>query len=70
MSNIEVSYMNDEQRPAFFLNEVKGADFSNIKAQHSANSPVFVLKNVENFSTHQCKSLQDVSLKSVVQKNY
>lgn len=68
MSNVEVSYMNDEQRPAYVLNDVKGADFSNIKAQHAANSPVFVLKNVENFNTHQCKSLKDVSLKTVTEK--
>ncbi|MDP4228573.1 MAG: glycoside hydrolase family 28 protein, partial [Bacteroidota bacterium] len=68
MSNVEVSYMNDEQRPAYVLNDVKGADFSNIKAQHAANSPVFILKNVENFNTHQCKSLKDVSLKTVTEK--
>ncbi|MDP4292334.1 MAG: glycoside hydrolase family 28 protein, partial [Bacteroidota bacterium] len=51
MNNVEVSYMADDARPAMLLSDVKGADFTNLKAQHAATAPIFVLKNVENFST-------------------
>lgn len=32
MNNVEISYMNEDLRPAFILNDVKGADFTNLKA--------------------------------------
>ena len=69
MNNVEVSYMNEDLRPAFILNDVKGADFINLKAQHAPGTPIFVLKNVENFTTFHCKDLKDVELKKVDLQN-
>jgi len=65
MNNVEISYINEDQRPAFVLNDVRGAEFTNLKAQHATDVPIFVLKDVENFKTFKCKELKDVEIKKV-----
>src|ERR1041384_232979 len=44
MSDIEVSYMKEDVRLPFILNDVKVADFFRIKAQRRSNGPMFSLK--------------------------
>lgn len=66
--HVSVDYIKPDQRPAFVLNDVQGADFSNIKAQHAPGVATFVLNDVENFSAHRCESVPDVQLDSVTQK--
>src|ERR1041385_4940307 len=39
MRDVEVSYLRSEQRPAFWLNDVAGADFIHVKAQREADVP-------------------------------
>src|SRR2546426_11740374 len=34
LSNLDVSYLQEDQRPPFVLADVQGADFINVKAQH------------------------------------
>jgi len=68
MSNVEVSYLKEDLRPAFILNDVKKADFHRVKAQHALHVPTYVLKNVEGFSTHQCQEVPDMQLKRVKKK--
>jgi len=65
LSNIEVGFLKEDLRPAFILSEVKAADFQHIKAQHAQDVPTFVLKNVEDFSLHQCKGLADTKLERI-----
>jgi len=62
LSNVEVSYLKEDLRPAFVLWEAKGADFQHVNAQHAPDVPIFVLKNIEDFGLHQCKGLVDVRL--------
>jgi polygalacturonase len=50
MRDVEVSYLTPDQRPAFVLNDVTGADFINVKAQKEPDVPAFVQKNVTNIS--------------------
>jgi polygalacturonase len=69
MSNVEVSFVNEDLRPAFVLDDVKGAEFFYVKAQKAPDVPTFVLKNVKGFKTHQCKSVTDTQLEVVEQKN-
>jgi polygalacturonase len=49
LNNVEISFMGKETRPAFILDDVKGADFFRVKAQKAPDAPVYQLKNVENF---------------------
>jgi polygalacturonase len=50
MRDVEVSYLTPDQRPAFVLNDVAGAEFINVKAQKEPDVPAFVQKNVTNIS--------------------
>jgi len=65
MTDVEVSYMKEDARPPFLLDDVKGADFHRVKAQRMQNGSVFVLKNVIDFTTNQCWLLPDLQLAKV-----
>jgi hypothetical protein len=60
--------MKDDQRPAFILDDVKGFGALNLKAQHVPEAPIFILKNVENFSTRLCPEVPDKQIKSIEMK--
>ena len=68
LSNVEVSYLQEDQRPPFVLNDVQGADFVNLKAQHVAGVPVFTLQNVADFSAYQCRDVPDTRLEHAERK--
>jgi len=53
LSNVKISYLNDDFRPPFVLEDVNGVDFINVKAQRAGDVAPFVLKNVLNFKTYQ-----------------
>jgi polygalacturonase len=59
MTNIEMKLENEDFRPAFILEDVKGALFINVKAPHMEGVPTFILKNVTDFKTIQCGTLPD-----------
>ncbi len=63
MDQISVSYLKDELRPAFVLDDVIGADFSRVKAQR-ASAAIFVLKNVRDFSVHDSYPIPDKRFES------
>jgi polygalacturonase len=68
MRDVEVSFAKDELRPAFVLDNVKGVDLRGLKAQRTTDMPMFVLKNVEDFSVQQTKGVPDTRLERVVEK--
>jgi polygalacturonase len=70
LSGIEISYLKEDLRAAFILDDVKGADFYHLEAQHGAEVPMFILKKVEDFSLHQCKGLADMRLERVELKKF
>jgi len=64
-TNVEVSTLKEDLRPAFVLDDVKGADFNFVKASHAPQVPVFSLKNVESFNLFHSGSLPDAKLDKV-----
>ena len=70
LSNIEISYMKEDFRPAFILDDVKGADIQHFKARHAPDVPTFVLKNIEDFNIHQVKGLADARPERMEQKKF
>lgn len=70
IANVEVSYLKEDQRPAFVLEDVKGADFFHVKAQQTADVPTFSLKNVSDFSVQQSAPVADTRLERVEQKKF
>jgi polygalacturonase len=69
-SNVTVSYLKEEERPAFLLNDVDGADFVNVTSQVAKNSFRFHLQNVSNFRVTQSKGVIDTQLDRVDQKKF
>ncbi len=69
-NNVEVSYMNDDARPAFVLNDVSGAVFFNVKAQLTSNNFFFSLKNVSDFNAQKCKGITDTNIERIDQKSF
>ncbi|HEX3249960.1 MAG TPA: glycoside hydrolase family 28 protein [Pyrinomonadaceae bacterium] len=65
MRDVEVSYLSSDLRPAFWLNDVAGVEFIHVKAQRETDVPVFVLKNVTDFSLQQSWPLPDQRLERV-----
>ncbi len=61
VSDVEIVTEKPDARPAFWLNNVDGADFFRIKAPRNASAPVFHLAQVEDFRVFGCKYLADAS---------
>ncbi|HEY6187586.1 MAG TPA: glycoside hydrolase family 28 protein [Pyrinomonadaceae bacterium] len=70
LANIEVSFLKEDQRPAFVLEDVKGADFFHVRAQQTEGVPTFSLKNVSDFSVQQSRPVADTRLDRVEQKRF
>lgn len=60
--DVVLSYLNRDERPAFVLDDVHNASFSNIDAQKGEGAPQFLLKNVTNFSAHQVNGVDDIHI--------
>ena len=60
--------LNPDERPAFVLDDVHNASFSHVDAQKKENTPVFILKNVSNISTHSVKGVEDSSIQKAEKK--
>jgi len=69
MHDVTVSFLNDDIRPPFILNEVSNASFSFIKAQKMQGVPVFVLDNVVDFSLQNTSGLNDTRIKQVTHRS-
>jgi len=70
MRDVEVSYLKEDARPPFILNDVTGADFLHVRAQRGQDVPTFLLRNVENFSLQQSWPLVDTRIERAESKKY
>ena len=68
MSNMDVSTMKEDLRPALVLSDVKGADFLHVKVQRVPDVPTFSLNHVEDVNTRQCRPVPDTRPERVEQK--
>lgn len=67
LSNVEVSYLKTDQRPAFLLDNVTNAEFDNVKGQHESDVPTLVAKNVDGLTIYHASFAGDT--KSAVVKD-
>jgi polygalacturonase len=68
LRDVETSYLKEDFRPAFWLNDVNGVEFLHVRAQRATGVPMFDLRNVSDFSTHQCWPMPDMRLDKVEKK--
>jgi hypothetical protein len=62
---VELSYLTTDKRPPFWLNDVSGISFVNLRAQRESDAPVFVFKDVSDFSILHSWPLPDQRLERV-----
>jgi len=63
MSDIEISALKEDLRPAFVLSEVQGASFAHIKVPtHGPDIPTFVLDQVEDVNISRSKPTPDMQI--------
>jgi polygalacturonase len=70
LNDVEVRVKAEDQRPAFLLVDVSGAEFNRLKADHAASAPTFVLKRVEDFSLRQSLTIPDTLVKAAAEKSF
>jgi polygalacturonase len=68
MRNIEIRAAQPDQRSAFVLDSVQGADFFNVRADLADGVPAFVLKNVEDFNVHLSRPTPDTHVDKTEQQ--
>lgn len=68
MHDVQISYMKEEPRPPFILEEVKGAIFYDIQAEKNDAAPVFMMKNVQDIHIEKVKGTNDTKIKKVDNK--
>ena len=64
MNNVEVSYMQSETRPAIVMDDVKGAEFFNVKARKAAGAALIELHNVSDLSIGGSTQIKSRQIKS------
>jgi len=69
LSNVEISSLEPDARPAFVLQDVRGAEFFRIRTAQPAGVTTFALNNVDDFSAFRCKHVPDIELDHVDKKN-
>jgi polygalacturonase len=67
VSNVEIATLEADARPAFWLNDVEGADFFRVR-QPEGSAPAFDLRRVKEFRSFGSRRMADVTLDSVDQR--
>ncbi|KAA9041205.1 glycoside hydrolase family 28 protein [Ginsengibacter hankyongi] len=69
MHDITISFLNDDYRPPFILDDVTVATFRYVKAQKLPATPSFVLDKVGDCTIQNCTGLKDVHIKQAVHQS-
>ena len=64
-NHVEVKFMETDCRPAFYLEDVKNADFYHVKTRKIKDAPMLILKDVRDVQLNGVDGLEDVVLKQV-----
>ncbi len=70
LNSVEVSYLNQDVRPPFLLEDVLQAEFDNVKGQHAPAVPTLVLKDVEGFTIRESPFMSDTKLGTVKDRRF
>ena len=69
-NDVEISFENTDERPAFVLSDVKNAEFFRVNGELSNGAKMFSLKNVANFSVRQSRNVEDAKFTKVEDKEF
>ncbi|MGN6247384.1 MAG: rhamnogalacturonidase [Ginsengibacter sp.] len=69
MHDVQVSYLKDDYRPPFILDDVKGAILYDIQAEKNSATSSFILKNVKDIHISQTKNVKDTFIDMAAKKD-
>jgi polygalacturonase len=64
MNDVDVSFADDDRRPAFVLDDVRDAEFHRVSARKSPSAPTLVLRDVTEFRTVHSRPIPDTYVRS------
>jgi polygalacturonase len=70
LNNVEVTLLKDDQRPAFIMDDVKGADLMFVKGSKVNGIPSLSLQNVTNLDLFHSLNLSDRKIEKVRSEKY
>jgi len=68
MHDVQTSFMTEEQRPPFVMDDVKEVALHDIQVQKAGDANYFMLKNVKDFTIYNSTGIKDMQLKDVERK--
>ena len=68
LNNVEVGFMQEDRRPAFVLDTVRGIDLNHVKAQKAPGVPTIVLRDAEDVTVHHSTPVPDTHVDKADQK--
>ncbi len=68
LNDVDVSYMEEDRRPAFVLDGVEGIAFEGCRAEKANGVPTFVMRNAKGVSAHGCEGHADFQVDAVARK--
>lgn len=69
MHDVQISYLKDDYRPPFILDDVEGAILYDIQAEKKFDASSIVLKNVEDIHVLQTKNVKDIVVEKAARKD-
>jgi polygalacturonase len=70
LNDIDITYVNDEPRPAFIFDDVRGIDIHDVKAKKPTVAPYMMLRNVEDVTIRNMKGVKDVNISKTDKKDF
>jgi hypothetical protein len=67
LDNVSLAYEQEDQRPAFTLDDASDTDFHHVKAQKPPGRVSLHMTNVRNFTVRESSMLPDQHLDSATQ---
>jgi len=67
MNAVNLTYLKEDARAPFIINDGKSIELRNLKAGRATGGPMFILKDIENFSLRDSYPLEDLRLPAAKQ---
>jgi len=67
MNAVNLTWLKEDVRAPFIINDAKSIELRNLKAARTGG-PLFILKDIENFSIRDSYPIEDLRLPSAKQR--
>jgi hypothetical protein len=68
LNNVELSFMKEDRRPAFVIDETEGVELAHVRAQKATGIPTVVLIDAKDFVVSGASSIPDIRLAAAAKR--